>query len=697
MSEIQCNQCGQSYPLADQQQGCPVCQLQMGLSGTTDAAPLASFIEPQQLSAKFDDLEVLDLIGCGGMGAVYTARQKKLDRIVALKVVRPDISDSAEFAQRFEREAQALARLNHPNIVSIFDFGQRDDLFYYIMEYVDGTNLAELSRQAELSPTESLEIVTQVCKAMQYAHESGVVHRDIKPTNILLNAEGTVKIADFGLAKFCESSDPRTQLTQTRQVFGTPRYMAPEQIESTREVDHRADIYSLGVVFYELLTGELPLGRFDPPSQRVEINVKLDEVVLRALEKHPERRYQTVRQFQSDISQFSAHNQHHLSSPIPTTTPSRLPAGKDSLPFESDLSTERWVPSSIAFLTIASAVLGSLGMLGVLCMELQPNAMNPFESLPKVFKMTSFSVLLIMLAGGGLVGARVLYRREFPELVRNQEFVSPVRRLFSLRVLAYASLVCAILLTGIPWFAINHQVVSSALLPPDFSVLACATWLGALFLIAALVGLGIACFIDLYEGPKIQFGICILIVGIALMACSIPMANLRLSYRHVQISELLLVPNSTISNFETRNNFLARQGTTEMADAAAASDVVGFQRHFDESVGGNAATVCSACVIGTGILIVVLNLLKLLFAVVLRDEQRAAGTLAVAGEGARRFGQASREGIERVPVVFQGLAQLLGRFLGWLMSLVAIVSSTARNEHAKRFSRRQGDERKKPQ
>ena len=114
-------------------------------------------------------------------------------------------------------------------------------------------------------------------------------------------------------------------------------------------------------------------------------------------------------------------------------------------------------------------------------------------------------------------------------------------------------------------------------------------------------------------------------------------------------------------------------------------------------MGGNAATVCSACVIGTGISIVVLNLLKLLFAVVLRDEQRAAGTLAVAGEGARRFGQASREGIERVPVVFQGLAQLLGRFLGWLMSLVAIVSSTARNEHAKRFSRRQGDERKKPQ
>ena len=300
-----CESCGKKYD-ENTPNSCPVCLLKTGLNSqaATVASPPES-LAADELAGKFEHLEVLDLVGTGGMGAVYTARQTKLDRIVALKVVRPDISGSEEFAKRFEREAKALARLNHPNIVSIYDFGNVDGIFYYIMEYVDGTNLAEISVDGTLRPSETLEIVSQVCGAIQYAHENGVVHRDIKPTNILLNSEGSVKIADFGLAKLYSPDDNSHQLTQTRQVFGTPNYMAPEQIEASKEVDHRADIYSLGVVFYELLTGELPLGRFDPPSAKINVDVRLDEVVLRALEKHPERRYQAVTELKTDISQFT--------------------------------------------------------------------------------------------------------------------------------------------------------------------------------------------------------------------------------------------------------------------------------------------------------------------------------------------------------------------------------------------------------
>jgi hypothetical protein len=160
------------------------------------------------------------------------------------------------------------------------------------MEFVDGVNLRRLLDAGKLAPEAALAIVPQICDALQYAHDHGVVHRDIKPENVLLDKEGRVKIADFGLAKLVGRAAQDFTLTAAGQVMGTPQYMAPEQIEHPQDVDHRADIYSLGVVFYQMLTGELPLGRFQPPSKKVQIDVRLDEVVLRALEKEPERRYQ---------------------------------------------------------------------------------------------------------------------------------------------------------------------------------------------------------------------------------------------------------------------------------------------------------------------------------------------------------------------------------------------------------------------
>ena len=270
-------------------------------STTTPHVPAAAPPSVAELAARFPQLEILELLGQGGMGAVYKARQTKLDRIVAVKVLPAEWGKDPAFAERFAREAKALARLTHPHVVSVFDFGETDGLYYFVMEYVDGVNLRAILQERRLSPPEALTIIPQVCEALQYAHEEGVVHRDIKPENILLDRKGRVKIADFGLAKLLDRPAASYALTGSQQVMGTPHYMAPEQIDRPREVDHRADIYSLGVVFYEMLTGELPLGRFAPPSEKAVIDGRLDDVVLRTLEREPHKRYQRASDVKSEV------------------------------------------------------------------------------------------------------------------------------------------------------------------------------------------------------------------------------------------------------------------------------------------------------------------------------------------------------------------------------------------------------------
>ena len=312
MNETQtCPQCGSVLPADSPHEICPKCVIGLGLSSNmeTGAAPdtreASGWFEPPKLAARFPQLEILDLIGQGGMGAVYKARQRGLDRLVALKILPPEASRDPAFSERFGREARALAKLNHPHIVTVYDSGNAGGLYYFLMEYVDGVNLREAIQTDELGPKEALSIVPQVCDALQYAHEEGIVHRDIKPENVLLDMRGGVKIADFGLARLLGQAGDNFTLTGTHQVMGTPRYMAPEQMEGAHEVDHRADIYSLGVIFYEMLTGELPLGRFAPPSRKVEVDVRLDEVVLRTLEKEPGLRYQQVSELKSDVETIS--------------------------------------------------------------------------------------------------------------------------------------------------------------------------------------------------------------------------------------------------------------------------------------------------------------------------------------------------------------------------------------------------------
>ncbi len=226
------------------------------------------------------------------MGAVYKARQRGLDRMVALKILPPQISAEPAFAERFAREARALARLSHPNVVTVIDLGQSGSLYYFLMEFVDGVNLRQMLQAGRLAPRDALGLILQICEALEYAHGEGVVHRDIKPENILVDPKGHVKIADFGLSKLLGAAQPDVQLTQSNQVMGTMHYMAPEQIDKPLEVDHRADLYSLGVVFYETLTGELPLGRFELPSRKSAVDSRVDELVLRMLERNPQRRFQ---------------------------------------------------------------------------------------------------------------------------------------------------------------------------------------------------------------------------------------------------------------------------------------------------------------------------------------------------------------------------------------------------------------------
>jgi predicted Ser/Thr protein kinase len=311
----QCPRCGTELPGNVTEDRCPRCLLEFGLEtqvgagGNPSNSPDPSGSPPPSiadLTPRFPQLEILEFLGQGGMGLVYKARQLTLDRMVALKILPVNQSEGRNFAERFTQEARALARLNHPNIVAVYEFGQSDGHYYLLMEYVDGLNLRQLERSGGVAPGEALKIIPAICDALQYAHNRGIIHRDIKPENILLDRAGQVKIADFGLAKLLQRGGPEPALTQAEQVMGTPHYMAPEQLERPLEVDHRADLYSVGVVFYEMLTGELPLGKFAPPSNKVEVDVRLDHVVLRALERERERRYQQANDIKTDLASVAA-------------------------------------------------------------------------------------------------------------------------------------------------------------------------------------------------------------------------------------------------------------------------------------------------------------------------------------------------------------------------------------------------------
>jgi predicted Ser/Thr protein kinase len=382
---------------------------------------VASSPEPAQLPAAVPVVpgyEIQQELGRGGMGVVYQAHHSRLDRLVAIKFLPAEVGKDAAFAERFTREARALAKLNHPNIITVYDFGEITGLAYFIMQFVQGANLRTHLRAGRLDPPEVLRIIGQICDALQYAHEEGIVHRDIKPENILLDKRGQVKIADFGIAKLLSRKQAEYTLTGPMQVIGTLNYMAPEQIDNPLGLDHRADIYSLGVMLYEMLTGQLPMGRFAPPSQKVPIDVRLDEVVLRALEREPERRYQTVSEMKAALATLG------LQTAVPSFAQAGRPreieahpqaAGQAATTAPYSQQPANWREADSAFHELRKPVIGffvtgvlylATPLLGVILAEAGWARRSFFEAVP-VFLFLFFAPVAGLLC---LWGARQMHR-----------------------------------------------------------------------------------------------------------------------------------------------------------------------------------------------------------------------------------------------------------------------------------------------
>ncbi|MCV7410414.1 serine/threonine protein kinase [Mycobacterium florentinum] len=270
---------------------------------------------PQHLSDRY---ELGDILGFGGMSEVHLARDVRLHRDVAVKVLRADLARDPSFYLRFRREAQNAAALNHPAIVAVYDTGEAETpagpLPYIVMEYVDGVTLRDIvHNDGPLPPRRAIEIIADACQALNFSHQNGIIHRDVKPANIMISTTNAVKVMDFGIARAI--ADSGNSVTQTAAVIGTAQYLSPEQARGD-SVDARSDVYSLGCVLYEILTGEPPFTgdspvsvayqhvREDPaaPSQRHSgISPDLDAVVLKALAKNPENRYQTAAEMRADL------------------------------------------------------------------------------------------------------------------------------------------------------------------------------------------------------------------------------------------------------------------------------------------------------------------------------------------------------------------------------------------------------------
>lgn len=260
--------------------------------------------------------EIISRIGAGGMANVYQARCTILNRIVTVKVMRSELAEDKDFVRRFQLEAQAVARLSHPNIVSIYDVGEEDGLPYLVMEYVEGANLKEIiRRQGALSPSETVNIGVQVCAALAHAHSKGIIHRDIKPHNILVTPGGRVKVTDFGLARVL--SMPSATMTQSGTVMGSVHYFSPEQA-SGEETTPQSDLYSLGVVLYETVSGSVPFQGDNPVSIALkhlheepaglcqanpEIPSELEDIIFKAMSKDPAKRFISAREMQRALSE----------------------------------------------------------------------------------------------------------------------------------------------------------------------------------------------------------------------------------------------------------------------------------------------------------------------------------------------------------------------------------------------------------
>ena len=325
-----CRKCGATVPPDSPEESCGACLLEMALSSDEPVreehgSPKAinaygERVPPSTMSMQFGDYELLEQIGRGGQGVVFRARQKSLNRVVALKVINLGQWASKAHVKRFRREAEAAARLEHPSIVPIYEVGERDGSCYFSMKFVEGGQLDEVAKRKPMPPRRAAELIAKVASTVHYAHEHGILHRDIKPGNILLDANSEPHLTDFGLARLVESE---SSVTQTLDVLGTPSYMAPEQaVGNNAAVSNATDVYGLGAVLYQLLTGQPPfaggttyetiklLEDTEPRPPRL-LNPKVDRdlstICLKCLEKDPKRRYSSALTLVEDLDCWLKH------------------------------------------------------------------------------------------------------------------------------------------------------------------------------------------------------------------------------------------------------------------------------------------------------------------------------------------------------------------------------------------------------
>lgn len=302
--QTRCSGCGKILSVPDGAQAthgkCPHCNKVVDIEGAERVG-----LGPGDVVG---DFRVDALIGRGGMATVYRGTQLSLDRPVAIKVLAPQLARRSRFVERFQREAKLLAQLSHHNIVGVLVAGTHDDFYYLVMELVEGESLRErLRREGKIPFAEAARLIDGVAAGLEYAHNHDVLHRDIKPANILITREGVPKIADFGIARLLgRETDVQRRLTMARTRMGSAHYMAPEQMKDAASVDHRADVYALGVMFYEMLTGELPIGQFKPASRLAQgVPLATDRIIRQALATQPDERFQTVARFRALVQRLS--------------------------------------------------------------------------------------------------------------------------------------------------------------------------------------------------------------------------------------------------------------------------------------------------------------------------------------------------------------------------------------------------------
>ena len=324
------------------------------------------------IGRSFGAYKILESVGEGGMAVVYKGFQESLNRYVAIKVLRGDLAQNQEFIARFRREALAVAALSHPNLLHVYDAGRDHGVYYIIMDYVPGGSLHDLIGFGPVEPGRAVSIAAQVADALDSAHRRGLIHRDVKPSNILMAEDGRPLLTDFGIAKALHES---TQLTHTGASIGTPAYMAPEQAEG-QSTDGRTDIYALGIVLFEMLSGQAPfraetpmeliykqMQTPPPPLRQVNPSVPagLEGIVNRALAKQPKDRYQTAGEFAAALRQFQTSEAPSAAARarVKQATPTPTPAGVALLGPEGQRRRRRLL--AILVMAIVAVLLALLG------------------------------------------------------------------------------------------------------------------------------------------------------------------------------------------------------------------------------------------------------------------------------------------------------------------------------------------------